>query len=171
MGVTGDFARLGSLARKLREIDRTVARTPSDLAKKAAELTRLSAASQRTPEGAAWQRGPATSSPIGRKSGAMLGSIRALSSALTFSVRVGRRYAWFFQHGAIHRGPPVRGSVGRSGPLRPGERRKRMRTKTKGRERAFQQPRPIVPGNAIPPGWRAPLEAVIDVRLRRDLAL
>lgn len=170
MGVTGDFAAAARLQRALHNIDRTLAKTPRDLAGKAAELTRLSAASQRTPEGAAWQKGPATSSPIGRKSGGMLGSIRGVGSAMTFSVRVGRRHAWFFQHGAIHRGSAAGAkSTAKSGPLRPKERRGRV--KNKGRERAFQQPRPILPSGAIPAAWRAPLEAVIDSRLRRDLQL
>lgn len=177
MGVTGPTSSLERLARKLREIDRTLAKTPRDLASKAAELTRISANAQRSPEGAAWQRGPATSPQIGRKSGVMLGSIRGSGSGLTFSVRVGRRYAWFFQHGAVHRGA-IEGSAGRlrtgknAGRGKSGPRgRPQQGPLRKGRERGFQQPRHILPGAAIPPAWRAPLESVIDTRLRRDLAL
>ncbi len=168
MGVIGPTPALERLARQLRGIDGALARTPRDLANKAAVLTRLSANAQRSADGAAWQRGPATSPQVGRKSGAMLGNIRGVASGMTFSVRVGRRYAWFFQHGAIHRGPR-QGTTAKSGPLRPGERRRRV--KNKGRERGFQQPRPIVPNGDAPPHWVAQLEGVIDTRIRAHLAL
>jgi hypothetical protein len=173
MAVTGDDAALRRVMQALRGIDRTLAKTPRDLAGKAAELTRLSANSQRTPDGDPWKRGPATSPQVGRKTGAMLGSIRGSGSGLTFTVRVGRRYAWYFQHGAIHReasGSKFRRSksIGKKGAR---ERLTFSGPVRKGRERGFQEARQIVPGSYIPRAWRAPLESIIDKRLRADLSL
>lgn len=177
MSVSGSFAQLSRLANGLRNLDATLAKTPKKLAAKAAEMTRASSAAQRTPEGGAWQRGPATSPTIGRKSGAMLGSIRGTSAGLSFSVRVGRRYAWYFQHGAIHR-EGVTNKLRRSKLLGVGRGRRGPRQRVtfagpmrKGRERGFQQGRGIVPAGALPSSWVGPLEKVVDSQLRSDLRL
>ena len=179
MGLSGPTAALQRLANGLRNMDKTIAALPRQLANKSAELTRLSSGAQRTPEGAPWKRGPATSSPVGRKSGAMLGSIRAASSGLTFSVRVGRRYAWYFQHGAIHRDAIV-GSAGKlrtrmrgAGRGKSGPRQKLVFSGPirRGRERGIQASRGIVPSGDVPAAWAPSLRAIADSRIRADLGL
>lgn len=179
MGLTGPTASLLRLAGKLATIDTAIPRMAREMGKEAAGMTRLSAAAQRTPEGAGWAAGAYTSSPMLSKSGAMLGSIRGTSTDASFSVRIGRRYAWYHQHGAVLR-DSIDGSAGKlrtltvgagrgkSGPKR---RLKQQGPLRKGRERGFLPARPILPQGGVPAAWRPALESIVESRLRAELRL
>jgi hypothetical protein len=177
VGLIGDSRRLAALAKRCHNLPETFPAMTRKLATQAVELNRRSFAAGTSPEGVHWVEGPHLSKPPLKRSGALAASFRVASTPLSFSIRVGRRYGWYHQYGAVLRDSIVgsRGTL-RTKTFGPGRKkegpRRRVRQQgplRKGRERGFLPARPIVPSGDVPRPWRPALEAVADRHFRSAL--
>lgn len=177
MGVSGPgTSQLRALAAKCRKLGDALPKIAKEMGAESLRLNKRSFASQQSPDGDGWEKGPHTSSPMLRKSGKLVGSIKQTGSDLTFGIRAGARYAFYHQHGAILRDAAPKSRFrrtkligfgrGRSGPKRLGVFSGPVR---KGRERGFLPARPIVPSGDVPRAWQPALERIADRRIRSAL--
>lgn len=156
MSVKGDFAKLSRLAGAFGSLRSKQSRVTRQCASIAVKLNKQSFAAHSSPDGEGWVSGPYYHGLRGR-TGRLAGSFRATSSSTSFGVKNVARYAFYHQHGAHLRDSVIgKKTTAKSGPLRRGERRGRI--KNKGRLRGFLPARPIVARGDIPLAWRPPLD-------------
>jgi len=178
MSVTGAFAELRRMASRFRQVGAVLPRIVRDMGGEALRLNRASASAQQTPNGSGWRAGPSVSSPMLRKSGKLLGSMRQATDGGAFGTRVSPRYAWYHQSGA-HLRDSIKGSAGKlrtssSGPGRgksgPRSRVRQQGPKRKGRLRGFLPARQILPRpNELPARWAPFLSRIADRQVERAL--
>lgn len=172
MGLTGDFAALEKLQRKMAAMKERAAREMvRSIATFSEGEVRKSFSAQQSPEGEQWAAGSSTSKPMLTKSGKMRAGYVSRISGLDYTLRNKARYAHYHQNGAVLRASLGRRRIGQivradgrviSRWARNNALGRKSRGKAaqgpirKGAERGMLPQRPIMPfADRIPAKWEA----------------